>query len=83
MIIKIDSNNLDIQTDEAFLLAVKKKYGSRGVKQAQEYISYFSAMHDDPRMDDDEYTRVCMGLRSLFFNIKEDNKKYTPKKYRH
>ena len=83
MIVRIDNNNPALKSNDAFLLAVKKKYGSRGVKQAEEYISYFSLMRDDPRIEEDEYTRICMGLRSLFFSMKEDNKKYIPKKYRH
>ena len=82
MIVHIDNSRPEIQTNEAFISAAYKQYGSRGKKQAEEYVGYFDLMHDDPKMTDDEYPKVCMALRTLFFNMKEDNKKYTPKKYR-
>ena len=82
MIIHIDNTRPEIQTDDAFIAAANQKYGSRGRRQAEEFAASFPAMMDEPEMTEQEYISVCKALRTIFFETKEINKKYTPKKYR-
>ena len=55
--------------EEMFLDAAHEQYGSRGLAQAQE-------------LSDQDREAVMRSLERAYWLAKEDNQKYTPKKYR-
>lgn len=67
---------------DEFLAQAKEKYGSRGKKQAEELLQNIQSLFDGgelPEEDKDEFFRA---ITEIYFESKEKNKKYTPKKYR-
>lgn len=67
---------------DEFLSQAKEKYGPRGKKQVEELLENIQALfdgHELPEEDKDEFFRA---ITEIYFESKEKNKKYTPKKYR-
>lgn len=67
---------------DEFLAQAKEQYGSRGKKQAKELLENIQTMFDGgelPEEDKDEFFRA---ITEIYFESKEKNRKYTPKKYR-
>lgn len=65
-----------------FLAQAKEKYGSRGKKQAEELLENIQSLFNGgelPEEDKDEFFRA---ITEIYFEAKEKNKKYTPKKYK-
>ena len=59
-----------------------EQYGSRGKKQAEELVNELAGMFAGGELSDDDMDGVMIALQKAYFKCKEDNKKYTPKKYR-
>lgn len=68
--------------DEEFISNVSEQYGFRGKRQAEELVSELSGMFAGGELSDSDMDAVMIALQKAYFNCKEDNKKYTPKKYR-
>jgi transcriptional regulator with XRE-family HTH domain len=68
--------------DEEFIANVSEQYGSRGKRQAEELVSELSGMFAGGELSDSDMDAVMIALQKAYFDCKEDNKKYTPKKYR-
>lgn len=68
--------------DEEFISTVAEQYGSRGKKQAEELVNELAGMFAGGELSDDDMDGVMIALQKAYFKCKEDNKKYTPKKYR-
>jgi transcriptional regulator with XRE-family HTH domain len=68
--------------DEEFIVGVSEQYGSRGKRQAEELVSELSGMFAGGELSDQDMDAVMIALQKAYFDCKEDNKKYTPKKYR-
>lgn len=65
-----------------FILTAGEKYGSRGMKGAQELIEGARALFAGGELSDDDKKVVFDALQEAFFEAKLENKKYTPNKYR-
>lgn len=68
--------------DEEFVTGVSEQYGSRGKRQAEELVAELSGMFAGGELSDQDMDAVMIALQKAYFDCKEDNKKYTPKKYR-
>ena len=68
--------------DEEFITGVGEQYGSRGKRQAEELVAELSGMFAGGELSDQDMDAVMIALQKAYFDCKEDNKKYTPKKYR-
>lgn len=68
--------------DEEFVTGVSEKYGSRGKRQAEELVAELSGMFAGRELSDQDMDAVMIALQKAYFDCKEDNKKYTPNKYR-
>ncbi len=68
--------------DEEFVTGVSEKYGSRGKRQAEELVAELSGMFAGGELSDQDMDAVMIALQKAYFDCKEDNKKYTPSKYR-
>lgn len=79
---------LDCPTDylltesEGFISSASEQYGSRGRRQAEELVAELSGMFAGGELSDADKDAVMIALQKAYFDCKEDNRKYTPKKYR-
>jgi len=65
-----------------FLEQARGKYGSRGRAQAQYVLTQAAALYAGGELSDDEREAFRAEMEAIFWDSKEDAKKYTPKKYR-
>lgn len=77
----VDQNYL-LTEDEDFVLAASGQYGYRGKRQAEQLVAELSGMFAGGELSDADKDAVMIALQKAYFDSKEDNKKYTPKKYR-
>ena len=80
-ILGVDVDYLKNEND-AFVDAAQKKYGYRGKKQAMELVEEMGGLFAGGELSDDDLDGVMKVLQDYYWKAKEDNKKYTPKKYR-
>lgn len=76
------NTNYLLTEDEDFISQAAEQYGSRGKKQAEELVSELSGMFAGGELSDDDMDAVMLALQKAYWDCKQDNKKYTPKKYR-
>ena len=76
-----DTNYL-LTEDEEFVSQAGAQYGSRGRQQAEQLVAELSGMFSGGELSDADKDAVMIALQKAYFDCKEDNKKYTPKKYR-
>lgn len=77
----VDQNYL-LTEDEEFVATAAERYGSRGKRQAEDLVAELSGMFAGGEMSEEDKDAVMMALQKAYWDCKEDNKKYTPKKYR-
>lgn len=76
-----DTNYL-ITEDEEFVSQATDQYGKRGKRQAEQLVAELSGMFAGGELSDADKDAVMIALQKAYFDCKQDNKKYTPKKYR-
>jgi len=81
-ILGCDVNYL-LAEEEEFISSAGDQYGSRGKRQAEELVSELSGMFAGGELSESDMDAVMIALQKAYFDCKADNKKYTPKKYRH
>ncbi|HUM60279.1 MAG TPA: helix-turn-helix transcriptional regulator [Clostridia bacterium] len=67
---------------EDVLAQAKEKYGSRGMAQATRIYEDAQAIYAGGRLNEEERDAFRDMMMEIFFDSKEEAKKYTPKKYR-
>lgn len=78
----------DVSTDyllsesESFLLDATEKYGYRGKKKAESFINETAMLFAGGELSDEDQDKVFKAITEIYWQSKEKNKKYTPKKYR-
>ena len=77
-----DESFREEQHKEEFLKEAGKKYGSRGKAQAQYVLNQAAALYAGGELSDEEREAFREEMEAIFWDSKEDAKKYTPKKYR-
>lgn len=80
-ILGVDPDHLHNENDD-FVEVAQQKYGYRGKKQAMELVEQMGGMFAGGEMSEEDIDGVMKALQDLYWKAKEDNKKYTPKKYR-
>ncbi len=68
--------------DEEFIYQANTQYGSRGKMQAEKLVNELSGMFAGGELSEEDMDGVMIALQKAYFDCKQDNKKYTPKKYR-
>ena len=74
--------NYLMSENEEFITGVGEQYGSRGKRQAEELVAELSGMFAGGELSDKDMDAVMIALQKAYFDCKEDNRKYTPNKYR-
>jgi transcriptional regulator with XRE-family HTH domain len=77
----VDQNYL-LTEDENFVTSAAERYGSRGKHQAEQLVTELSGMFAGGELSEEDKDAVMLALQKAYWACKEDNKKYTPKKYR-
>lgn len=73
--------NYLLTEDEEFILAGKKKYGEKGMKQAEKLINDISNLFAGGELSDDDLDGIMRAIQESYWIAKEKAKKHTPKKY--
>lgn len=68
--------------DEEFVASATEQYGSRGKRQAEDLVAELSGMFAGGELSESDMDAVMIALQKAYFDCKQDNKKFTPKKYR-
>ncbi len=76
----VDRNYL-LTEDEEFISEASEQYGSRGKRQAEALVAELSGLFAGGELSDNDRDAIMIALQKAYFDCKEDNKKYTPKKY--
>lgn len=78
--------NLDINyfltEDEEFIVNAEEKYGSHAAKQAAGLVAEIGGLFAGGELSEADKDAVMRSLQQAYWDAKEDNIKYTPKKYR-
>lgn len=74
--------NYLLTEDEEFVSAAADQYGTRGKRQAEQLVAELSGMFAGGELSESDKDAVMIALQKAYFDCKQDNKKYTPKKYR-
>lgn len=77
----VDPNYL-LTEDEEFIVQAASQYGGRGRRQAEQLVAELSGLFAGGELSDEDRDSVMIALQKAYFDCKQDNKKYTPKKYR-
>lgn len=80
-ILRVDVNYLRNEGDE-FITSARQKYGYRGAKQAEELVAEVGGLFAGGDLSEENKDAVMQALQQVYWDAKEENKKYTPKKYR-
>jgi len=68
--------------EEEFVQEVKDEYGFRAKTKAEKLISDSAALFAGGELDDSDKELVYKAITELFWETREANKKFTPKKFR-
>ena len=74
--------NYLLTEDEEFISTAAASYGSRGKRQAEELVAELSGLFAGGELSEEDMDAVMIAMQKAYFDCKQDNKKYTPKKYR-
>ena len=77
----MDVNYLRNEGDE-FITKASQKYGYRGAKQAEELVTEIGGLFAGGELSESDKDTVMQALQQAYWDAKEENKKYTPKKYK-
>ena len=80
-VLNVDVNYL-LTEDEEFLLDAEKQYGRKGSRQAEELVKECTGLFAGGEMADEDKDIMMKAIQDAYWISKENNKKYTPKKYR-
>lgn len=79
-ILQVDVDYL-LSQEEEFVLEAKEKYGTRASKQADELINKIGALFAGGELSPNDKDAVMRAMQTIYWDAKDENKKYTPKKY--
>lgn len=68
--------------DDQFIAEARKRYGYRGKKQAMQLLEEMGGLFAGGEMTEEDIDGVMKAMQDLYWKAKEDNKKYTPNKYK-
>lgn len=80
-ILGVSADDLHNENDD-FISAAKERFGYSGKKQAEKLVEEMGGLFAGGELSDEDLDGVMRTLQEYYWKAKEDNKKYTPKKYR-
>ena len=80
-IFEVDVNYL-LTEDLEFAIQAGEKYGARAAIQARGMVDELGGMFAGGELTEEDMDAVMKAMQQFYWDAKENNKKYTPKKYR-
>ena len=80
-VLQVDINYLFTE-DTDFTLSVHEAYGARSASQARKMVETLGGMFAGGELTEDDMDAVMKAMQQFYWDAKESNKKYIPKKYR-
>lgn len=74
--------NYFLTEDEEFILDASRQYGPRGARQAQELVEELTGLFAGGKIAPEDMEEMVHAIQEAYWIAKQNNKKYTPKKYR-
>ncbi|MDO5716829.1 MAG: helix-turn-helix transcriptional regulator [Tissierellia bacterium] len=78
---KVDVNYL-LTDEEYFVLSTGEVYGPRGARDAQEIVNGMLGLFAGGEVSLEDKKAILDAIQEAYYMAKQENKKYTPKKYR-
>lgn len=75
----VDKNYL-MTEDEEFVAEASENYGNRGKRQAEALVAELTGLFAGGELSERDRDAVMIALQKAYFDCKEDNKKFSPKK---
>lgn len=79
-ILGVNPDHLHNENDD-FLSDASAKYGSRGARQAQDLIEELTGLFAGGKLAEEDMDAMARAVQEAYWDAKEKNRKYTPKKY--
>jgi DNA-binding XRE family transcriptional regulator len=73
--------NLLISDDDRYVMGAAERGGSKSKREVQALVSEVGGLFAGGDLSDDDKDKVMKTINDLYWLAKENNKKYTPKKY--
>lgn len=80
-ILGVSADELRNENDD-FIISARERYGYSGKKQAQKLVEEMGGLFAGGELSDEDLDGVMKAFQDYYWKAKEDNKKYTPKKYK-
>lgn len=80
-VLEVDVNYL-LSEDEEFITEAQSKYGYKGRRDAAQLVEQISGLFAGGSIPEEDKDAIMKAIQDAYWEAKEENKKYTPKKYR-
>ncbi|HQK53365.1 MAG TPA: helix-turn-helix transcriptional regulator [Sedimentibacter sp.] len=71
-----------MKEEDNFIQEASEKYGTRGKKDAQKLVDELGGLFAGGELNEEDKDKVFRAITEMYWKAKDNNKKYTPKKYR-
>lgn len=71
-----------MKEEDNFIQEASEKYGTRGKKDAQKLVVELGGLFAGGELNEEDKDKVFRAITEMYWKAKDNNKKYTPKKYR-
>ncbi len=80
MVLEVDVNYL-LTENEEFAIQAQERYGTSGARQADALINQMGALFAGGELTATDKDAVMRAMQQIYWDAKEENRKYRPKKY--
>lgn len=70
-----------MKEEDNFIQEAAAKYGTRGKKDAKKLVEELSGLFAGGELNEEDKDKVFRAITEMYWKSKDNNKKYTPKKY--
>ena len=70
-----------MKEEDQFILEAASKFGSRGKNDAEKLIEEVGGLFAGGVLNEEDKDKVFRAITEMYWKAKDNNKKYTPKKY--
>ena len=71
-----------MKEEDQFILEAASKFGSRGKNDAEKLIEEVGVLFAGGELNEEDKDKVFRAITEMYWKAKDNNKKYTPKKYK-
>lgn len=71
-----------MKEEDNFIQEATEKYGTRGKRDAQKLVDEIGGLFAGGELNEEDKDKVFRAITEMYWRAKDNNKKYTPKKYR-